>query len=189
VLRIYFMQNWFNLSGPQVEASLYDVESMGRFAGIEPQGRDIPDESTILRFRHLVEQRLLLKSGTIMGATLIAAPPSTKNEQSKRDPEMHQARKGKDWHFGMKARIGTDRRGIVHSLCRASLAHRCTQTGQASFAPCSSVGRRQYYMRKGHDSIRLDSELEHFGGADATACRHGEYIASAGAGAATIGAG
>jgi transposase, IS5 family len=135
MLRIYFMQNWFNLSDPQAEDSLYDVESMRRFAGIELQGHDIPDESTILRFRHLLEQhqlteqifteirslleekRLLLKSGTIVDATLIAAPPSTKNAEGKRDPEMHQGRKGKDWHFGMKAHIGTDRRGIVHSLC------------------------------------------------------------------------
>lgn len=134
MLRIYFMQNWFNLSDPQAEDSLYDIESMRRFAGIELMGHDIPDETTILRFRHLLERhelteaifaeirslleqkRLLLKSGTIVDATIIAAPPSTKNEQKARDPEMHQTRKGKDWHFGMKAHIGTDLRGIVHSL-------------------------------------------------------------------------
>ncbi len=134
MLRIYFMQNWFNLSDPQAEDSLYDIESMRRFAGIELMGHDIPDETTILRFRHLLEQhqlterifaeirslleekRLLLKSGTIVDATIIAAPPSTKNEAKARDPEMHQTKKGKDWHFGMKAHIGTDRRGIVHSL-------------------------------------------------------------------------
>ena len=135
MLRIYFMQNWFNLSDPQAEDSLYDIESMRRFAGIELLGHDIPDESTILRFRHLLEQhqltekifaeirslleerRLLLKSGTIVDATIIAAPPSTKNAEGKRDPEMHQSRKGKNLYFGMKAHIGTDRRGIVHSLC------------------------------------------------------------------------
>jgi transposase, IS5 family len=134
MLRIYFMQNWFNLSDPQAEDSLYDIESMRRFAGIELLGHDIPDETTILRFRHLLEQhqlterifaeirslleekRLLLKSGTIVDATIIAAPPSTKNEQKARDPEMHQTKKGKDWHFGMKAHIGTDRHGTVHSL-------------------------------------------------------------------------
>jgi IS5 family transposase len=134
MLRIYFMQNWFNLSDPQAEDSLYDIESMRRFAGIELLGHDIPDESTILRFRHLLEKhrlterifaeirslleekRLLLKSGTIVDATIIAAPPSTKNEAKARDPEMHQTRKGKDWHFGMKAHIGTDPHGIVHSL-------------------------------------------------------------------------
>jgi len=134
MLRIYFMQNWFNLSDPQAEDSLYDIEPMRRFAGIELLGHDIPDETTILRFRHLLEQhhlteqifaqirtlleekRLLLKSGTIVDATIIAAPPSTKNAEKARDPEMHQTRKGKDWHFGMKAHIGTDKGGIVHSL-------------------------------------------------------------------------
>jgi transposase, IS5 family len=134
MLRIYFMQNWFNLSDPAAEDSLYDSESMRRFAGIELAEDAVPDETTILRFRHLLEQhrlteqifaqvrsllegkRLLLKSGTIVDATIIAAPPSTKNADKARDPEMHQTRKGKDWHFGMKAHIGTDRRGIVHSL-------------------------------------------------------------------------
>lgn len=134
MLRIYFMQNWFNLSDPQAEDSLYDIEPMRRFAGIELLGHDIPDETTILRFRHLLEQhrlterifteiralleekRLLLKSGTIVDATIIAAPPSTKNAEKARDPEMHQTRKGKEWHFGMKAHVGTDKHGIVHSL-------------------------------------------------------------------------
>jgi len=134
MLRIYFMQNWFNLSDPQAEDSLYDIESMRRFAGLELAEDAIPDESTILRFRHLLEKhqltaqifaeirtlleekRLLLKSGTIVDATIIAAPPSTKNAAEARDPEMHQTKKGKDWYFGMKAHVGTDRRGIVHSL-------------------------------------------------------------------------
>jgi IS5 family transposase len=134
MLRIYFMQNWFNLSDPGAEDALYDSESMRRFAGIELAEDAIPDESTILRFRHLLERaqltaaifkeirslleqkRLLLKSGTIVDATIIAAPSSTKNADHRRDPEMHQTQKGKDWHFGMKAHIGTDRHGIVHSL-------------------------------------------------------------------------
>ncbi len=134
MLRIHFLQHWFNLSDPAAEDSLYDSESMRRFAGIELAEDTVPDETTILRFRHLLEQhrlterifaevrglleqkRLLLKSGTIVDATIIAAPPSTKNADGKRDPEMHQTKKGKDWHFGMKAHIGTDRRGIVHSL-------------------------------------------------------------------------
>jgi len=134
MLRIYFMQNWFNLSDPAAEDALYDSESMRRFAGIELAEDTVPDESTILRFRHLLEahhlterifaevrslleeRRLLLKSGTIVDATIIAAPPSTKNAEKARDPEMHQTKKGKDWHFGMKAHVGTDRRGIVHSL-------------------------------------------------------------------------
>jgi IS5 family transposase len=140
MLRIYFMQNWFNLSDPQAEDSLYDIESMRRFAGIELLGHDIPDESTILRFRHLLEQhqlterifteirslleekRLLLKSGTIVDATIIAAPPSTKNAEKARDPEMRQTRKGNQWHFGMKAHIGCDTRGTVHSLATTDAA-------------------------------------------------------------------
>jgi len=134
MLRIYFMQQWFNLSDPAMEDALYDSESMRRFAGIELSDDAIPDETTILRFRHLLEKhcltqaifsqvrtlleqkRLLLKSGTIVDATIIEAPPSTKNAEQARDPEMHQTRKGKDWHFGMKAHVGTDKRGIVHSL-------------------------------------------------------------------------
>ena len=134
MLRIYFMQQWFNLSDPAMEDALYDSESMRRFAGIELADDAIPDESTILRFRHLLEQyrlteqifglvrslleqkRLLLKSGTIVDATIIEAPPSTKNEAKARDPEMKQGRKGRDWHFGMKAHVGTDCHGLVHSL-------------------------------------------------------------------------
>jgi transposase, IS5 family len=134
MLRIYFMQNWFNLSDPAAEDSLYDSESMRRFAGIELVEDAIPDETTILRFRHLLERhqltermfseirslleekRLLLRSGTIVDATIIEAPPSTKNEQKARDPEMRQGKKGGGWHFGMKAHIGTDVHGRVHSL-------------------------------------------------------------------------
>ena len=134
MLRIYCMQQWFNLSDPQAEDALYDSESMRRFAGVELVEDTIPDETTILRFRHLLEahaltaaifrevrtlleeKRLLLKSGTIVDATIIAAPSSTKNAEGKRDPEMHQARKGKDWHFGMKVHVGTSKQGLVHSL-------------------------------------------------------------------------
>jgi transposase, IS5 family len=135
MLRIYFMQQWFNLSDPAMEDSLYDSESMRRFAQIELIDDAVPDESTILRFRHLLEQyqltqkifglvrtlleskRLLLKSGTIVDATIIDAPPSTKNEAKARDPEMKQGKKNdREWHFGMKAHVGTDVNGLVHSL-------------------------------------------------------------------------
>jgi IS5 family transposase len=140
MLRIYFMQQWFNLSDPAMEDALYDSESMRRFAGIELIDDAVPDESTILRFRHLLEQhqltqqvfnlvrgllehkRLLLKSGTIVDATIIEAPPSTKNEAHARDPEMRQTRKGKDWHFGMKAHVGCDLNGLVHTLMTADAA-------------------------------------------------------------------
>ena len=134
MLRIYFLQQWFNLSDPQAEDAIYDSESMRRFARVELGDDVVPDETTILRFRHLLEQHgltsaifdaigglleargLLLRSGTIVDATIIAAPSSTKNASAKRDPEMKQTRKGKNWHFGMKLHIGADRRGIVHTV-------------------------------------------------------------------------
>jgi IS5 family transposase len=134
MLRVYFMQQWFNLSDPQAEDALYDMESMRRFAGIELAEDTIPDETTILRFRHLLEAHrltaaifaevrtlleergLLLKSGTIVDATIINAPSSTKNATQERDPEMHQARKGKQWYFGMKLHVGTTKQGLVHSV-------------------------------------------------------------------------
>jgi IS5 family transposase len=169
MLRIYFMQHWFNLSDPQAEDSLYDIESMRRFAGIELHGHDIPDESTILRFRHLLEQhqlterifaeirtlleerRLLLKSGTIVDATIIAAPPSTKNAARARDPEMHQTRKGKDWHFGMKAHVGTDKRGIVHSLTTTPAnVHDSTQISKLLHGEEREVFGDQAYWNESH---------------------------------------
>ena len=134
MLRIYFLQQWFNLSDPQAEDAIYDSESMRRFAKVELAEDKIPDETTILRFRHLLEKhrltesifeavkdlltehRLMLRAGTIVDATIIAAPSSTKNATKTRDPEMKQTRKSGSWHFGMKLHIGTDRRGRVHSL-------------------------------------------------------------------------
>ena len=134
MLRIYFLQQWFNLSDPQAEDAIYDSESMRRFARVELGDDVVPDETTILRFRHLLEEQrltaaifdavkellvakqLLLKSGTIVDATIIAAPSSTKNAAQARDPEMKQTRKGHAWHFGMKLHIGTDVKGRVHSV-------------------------------------------------------------------------
>jgi len=135
MLRIYFLQQWYDLSDPGAEEALYDIHSMRAFAGLE-LGRDaIPDETTILNFRHLLEKydltkslfaviksyleehSLLMRGGTIMDATLIAASPSTKNRNSKRDPEMSQSKKGNQWYFGMKAHIGVDARsGLVHTV-------------------------------------------------------------------------
>lgn len=132
--RVYFLQQGFDLSDPQAEDMLYDSEAMRRFAQVELLDDRVPDESTILRFRHLLEQhrltaqmftavttlleeqRLLLKAGTIVDATIIAAPSSTKNATQTRDPEMKQTRKGNQWYFGMKLHVGTDRQGVVHSL-------------------------------------------------------------------------
>lgn len=134
MLRIYFLQHWFDLSDPAAEDAIYDSESMRRFVGVELGEETVPDESTILRFRHLLEEHgltkaifeeigslleekgLLLKQGTIVDATIIAAPSSTKNKKKARDPEMRQTRKGNTWHFGMKVHVGTDRKGLVHSL-------------------------------------------------------------------------
>jgi len=134
MLRIYFLQQWFDLSDPQAEDELYDSESMRRFVGINLGEEKVPDETTILRFRHLLEKhgltetvfkevrslleekRLLLKSGTIVDATIISAPSSTKNRDHARDPEMRQTKKGNTWYFGMKVHVGTDRKGLVHSL-------------------------------------------------------------------------
>jgi IS5 family transposase len=140
MLRIYFVQQWFNLSDPAAEDALYDSESIRRFVGVDLSDDAVPDESTILRFRHLLEQHqltaamfasvrtmlerkgILLKSGTIVDATILNAPTSTKNATSTRDPEMRQTRKGNQWYFGMKAHVGTDRRGLVHSLVTTDAA-------------------------------------------------------------------
>lgn len=134
MLRIYFVQQWFDLSDPAAEDAIYDSESIRRFVGVELGEDRVPDETTILRFRHLLEKhdlteaifaevrslleekRLLLKSGTIVDATIIHAPSSTKNKSGKRDPEMKQTRKGNAWYFGMKVHTGTDTRGLTHHL-------------------------------------------------------------------------
>jgi IS5 family transposase len=134
MLRIYFLQQWYQLSDPGAEEALYDIQSMRAFAGLELGHDAIPDETTILNFRHLLEAHdltkaifeavsahledkgALLRGGTIMDATLIAASPSTKNKDRKRDPEMSQSKKGNQWYFGMKAHIGVDARsGLVHT--------------------------------------------------------------------------
>jgi IS5 family transposase len=140
MLRIYFLQHWFDLSDPAAEDALYDSESMRRFVGVELGEDSIPDESTILRFRHLLEEHeltkamfdevgalleekgLLLKQGTIVDATIIDAPSSTKNKNGQRDPEMRQTRKGNNWYFGMKVHVGTAMNGLVHTLTTTNAA-------------------------------------------------------------------
>jgi IS5 family transposase len=150
MLRIHFLQQWFNLSDPAMEEALYDTPMFREFAGLDQGEENLPDESTILRFRHLLEQHnlslqllatvnatladkgLLLKSGTVVDATLIAAPSSTKNNSGERDPEMHQTKKGNQWHFGMKAHIGVDAEsGLVHPVkATAANAHDITQASE-----------------------------------------------------------
>ena len=134
MLRIYFLQQWFNLSDPGVEEALYDSAAMRDFAGIDLGREAAPDETTICRFRHLLEAHdlgrrlfeeahrhleangLKVSTGTIVDATIIHAPSSTKNASKTRDPEMHQTRKGNQWYFGMKAHIGVDSKTkIIHS--------------------------------------------------------------------------
>jgi IS5 family transposase len=135
MLRVYFLQHWYALSDPMAEETLYDSEAMRQFAGIELGDDRIPDETTILNFRHLLEkyqlteqlfaevnrhladQGITLRSGTLVDATIIDAPSSTKNEAKARDPEMSSTKKGNQWYFGMKAHVGVDAdSGIVHSL-------------------------------------------------------------------------
>jgi IS5 family transposase len=134
MLRIHLMQNWFGLSDPGMEEALYENAPMRAFAGLS-LNRPIPDETTILNFRHLLEQYelapaifervnaylsrkgLMLKRGSIVDATIISAPSSTKNTEGERDPEMHQTKKGNQWYFGMKAHIGVDvDSGLVHAV-------------------------------------------------------------------------
>lgn len=135
MLRIHCLQLWFDLSDPAVEEALYDSLAMRSFVGIDLGREPVPDETTVMRFRHLlerhklgerifeavgrvlVERGLRLSRGTIVDATIIAAPSSTKNAQGERDPEMHQTKKGNEWHFGMKAHVGVDSQSkVIHSV-------------------------------------------------------------------------
>lgn len=135
MLRIHFMQQWFTLSDPAMEEALHDMPVFREFAGLEGWDERLPDESTILRFRHVLEKHkltaqilqtvndllsakgVMLKGGSVVDATLIAAPSSTKNGSGERDPEMKQSRKGQQWYFGMKCHIGVDiESGLVHTV-------------------------------------------------------------------------
>jgi IS5 family transposase len=135
MLRMHCLQLWFNLSDPAVEEALYELASMRAFVGIDLGREPVPDETTAMRFRHLLEKNglgkkifeavgkvlrkkgLALSKGTIVDATIISAPSSTKNQDGKRDPEMHQTAKGKQWYFGMKAHVGVDANSkMIHSV-------------------------------------------------------------------------
>jgi IS5 family transposase len=139
MLRVYFLQQWFNLSDPGAEDALYESPVLRHFAGVDLGRAAAPDETTILRFRRMLETQelcgqildtvnqylaskgLRIATGTIVDATIIAAPSSTKNKKKERDPEMHQTKKGNQWHFGAKAHIGVDsKQGIVHSVCTSA---------------------------------------------------------------------
>ena len=141
MLRIYFLQQWFNLADPAVEEALYDSATLRQFARIDLGAEPVPDETTICKFRHLLEAHKLgeqilgtvnlhlqekgvhITTGTIVDATIIHAPSSTKNRDQSRDPEMHQAKKGKNWYFGMKAHIGVDSKTKIIHTAVATAAH------------------------------------------------------------------
>ena len=135
MLRLYLLQSWYNLSDEGMEDAVYDSQSLRKFSRIDLAHESVPDATTLLKFRHLLEahqlpkklfeelnlrlnrQGILMCEGTIVDATIIKAPSSTKNERQERDPEMHQTKKGSEWHFGMKAHIGVDAAsGLVHTL-------------------------------------------------------------------------
>lgn len=135
MLRMYFMQQWYGLADEAVEDAIYDSQALRNFMGIDLSRESVPDATTLMGFRHLleandlaqamlvevnamlIERGLLMSKGTLIDATLIAAPSSTKNREHARDPEMHQTKKGNTWHFGLKAHIGVDKEsGLVHTL-------------------------------------------------------------------------
>jgi transposase, IS5 family len=168
MLRLHFLQHWFNLSDPAAEEALYDSLSMRRFVGIDLGREPVPDETTILNFRHLLERHdltqglfdrmnaylasrgLQVKGGTIVDATIIAAPSSTKNRTASRDPEMHQTRKGQQWYFGMKLHIGADSKTkLIHAMTTtAANVHDATVLGQLLHGSETRVYGDQAY--RGH---------------------------------------
>lgn len=159
MLRIHFMQQWFALSDPAMEEALYDSMSMRQFSGLSLTRDSLPDETTILNFRHLLERNqlagrmlaevnamlgergMLLRRGTIVDATIISAASSTKNKTGQRDPEMRQTKKGNQWHFGMKAHIGVDAEsGLVHTVIGTGAnVHDVTQAGELLHGQESTV--------------------------------------------------
>ena len=135
MLRMYLLQQWYGLADEALEDAIYDSQALRDFVGIDLSRESVPDATTLLKFRrlllandltqalfaeinaHLADKGLLMRAGTLVDATIIAAPPSTKNKDEARDPDMHQAKKGNQWHFGMKAHIGVDAEsGLVHTF-------------------------------------------------------------------------
>jgi IS5 family transposase len=174
MLRIHLMQQWYSLSDPAMEDALIEVPTMRRFAGIDMLSDRIPDETTILAFRHLLEKHNLgerifetvkahlrergmaMKQGTIIDATLIAAPSSTKNKAGERDPEMHQTKKGKQWYFGMKVHAGVDKdSGLIHSVVTtAANVHDLTPAAELLHG-----GEKVVYADAGYQGIAKRPEM------------------------------
>jgi len=175
MLRIHLLQQWYDLSDPAMEDALIEVATMRRFAGIALITDRIPDETTILAFRHLLEQNglgeqifeavkahlkangMAMKQGTIIDATIIAAPSSTKNEKRERDPEMHQTCKGKQWHFGMKVHIGVDSEsGLIHAVeTTAANVHDLTPAAELLHG-----GETVVYADAGYQGIEKRPEMQ-----------------------------
>ena len=150
MLRMYFVQQWYALADEALEDAIYDSQALRNFVGVDLAVESVPDATTLLKFRHLLEERsltkvifeeingylsekgMLMREGTIVDATIIAAPPSTKNRAKARDPEMHQTKKGNEWHFGMKMHIGVDDTlGLIHSIdTTAANVHDIVPTGK-----------------------------------------------------------
>jgi IS5 family transposase len=187
MLRIYFLQHWFNLSDPAVEESLYESASMRAFVGVDLGCEPAPDETTVCKFRHLLERNNLgtrlfqevgrylqsrgmkVSSGTIVDATVITAPMSTKNAEGKRDPEMGHGKKGQQWYFGMKAHVGVDSKSkLIHAVAASGANVRdsvllpellhgrethvwgdCAYTGQTEVIEALAPGAKDLTQKRG----------------------------------------
>jgi len=187
MLRIYFLQQWFNLSDPAVEEALYDSAVMRSFVGIDLGQEPVPDETTVCKFRHLLEEHGLggemletvnlhlqsqgvrITTGTIVDATLIHAPSSTKNREQKRDPEMHQAKKGKQWYFGMKAHVGVDSKTKLIHTALVTPAH----VADATVLPELLHGEETRVW--GDQAYRGQTEVIHQYAPRAQDCTHRRY--------------
>lgn len=191
MLRIHFMQQWFAFSDPAMEESLYDITPLRQFAGLSLTHGSLPDETTILNFRHLLErnhlaewllaevnamlgeQGLLLRHGTIVDATIITAPSSTKNRSGKRDPEMHQTKNDNQLHFGMKAHIGVDAEsGLVHTVTgTAANANDVTQMNALLHGEETDVFADSGYTGAAKRKENLDVEVDWYIAAEPSAVK------------------
>lgn len=187
MLRIYFLQQWFNLSDPAVEEALYDSVVMRDFVGIDLGREPVPDETTICKFRHLLEEHALggemletvnlhlqsqgvrITTGTIVDATIIHAPSSTKNREGKRDPEMHQTKKGNQWYFGMKAHVGVDSKTkMIHTVVATA-----ANVADATVLPDLLHGEETRVW--GDQAYRGQSQVIHSQAPRAQDCTHRRY--------------
>ena len=180
MLRMYLMQNWFNLSDEGIEDAIYDSYAMRTFMHIDFMNQQVPDATTLLKFRHLLEENkigekifadvnqrldnagLIMHGGTIVDATIIASTPSTKNKEKKRDPEMHQVKEGNQWYYGMKVHAGVDAgTGYIHTITgTAANVHDIEETHNLIREDDDVVyGDSGYLGIERHDEIRNDEHL------------------------------